>query len=161
MPKCIDTYYFAKTCIDKYYFAKTYKHTHIHTYRKARLSGLSYRKFKMKQNIEGIISLCSQNASHLGTIYSSLMSWHVHCISILFRAMFPCCYVQYYMYLNENLCYKMINRIDIVIWFVYRCTDIEGIDEYQLIIDDIQLLLCKIAVREFRYNRRKFKFVLK
>ena len=64
----INTYYFAKTRIDKYYFAKTYKRTHIHTYRKARLSGLSYRKFKMKQNIEGLISLCSQNATHLGTI---------------------------------------------------------------------------------------------
>jgi hypothetical protein len=68
LPKCIDTYYFAKTRIDKYYFAKTYKRNHIHTYRKARLSGLSYRKFKMKQNIEGLISLCSQNATHLGTI---------------------------------------------------------------------------------------------
>ena len=35
--------------------------------------------------------------------------------------------------------------------FFYRSTDIEGIDEYQLIKEDIQLLLCRIAVKEFRY----------
>ncbi|XP_052057749.1 lysosomal-trafficking regulator-like isoform X2 [Mytilus californianus] len=31
-----------------------------------------------------------------------------------------------------------------------RFTDMEGIDEYQLILEDIQMLLCKIAIREFR-----------